>query len=52
MSPDKGAHRAIRIAERLGRPLSQRSAGEAGEKAYFEQYVEPHLSDTIEYVAR
>jgi glycosyltransferase involved in cell wall biosynthesis len=51
MSPDKGAHRAIRIAERLGRPLKiAAKCREPGEKAYFEQFVAPHLSDTITYV--
>jgi len=51
MSPDKGAHRAIRIAARLGRPLKiAAKCREPGEKAYFEQFVGPHLSDTITYV--
>lgn len=51
MSPDKGAHRAIRIAERLGRPLKiAAKCREPGEIAYFESYVAPHLNDVIEYV--
>jgi len=51
MSPDKGAHRAIRVAERLGRPLKiAAKCREPGEIAYFESYVEPHLNDVIEYV--
>jgi glycosyltransferase involved in cell wall biosynthesis len=51
MSPDKGAHRAIRIAERLGRPLKiAAKCREQGEIEYFDRYVEPHLNDMIEYV--
>ncbi len=51
MSPDKGAHRAVRIAERLGRPLKiAAKCREPGELAYFDRYVEPHLNDVIEYV--
>ena len=51
MSPDKGAHRAIRIAKRLGRPLEHRGkCREPGEIAYFDEFVAPHLDDDIEYV--
>src|SRR3954451_7108868 len=51
MSPDKGAHRAIRIAQRLGRPLKiAAKCREPGEIEYFERYIAPHLDDTIEYV--
>jgi glycosyltransferase involved in cell wall biosynthesis len=51
MSPDKGAHRAVRIAERVGRPLKiAAKCREPGEVEYFERYVEPHLNDMIEYV--
>jgi glycosyltransferase involved in cell wall biosynthesis len=51
MSPDKGAHRAIQIARRVGRPLKiAAKCREPGEIAYFEEHVEPHLDDTIEYV--
>lgn len=51
MSPDKGAHRAIEIARRTGRPLKiAAKCRETEEIAYFEQHVEPHLGDGIEYV--
>jgi glycosyltransferase involved in cell wall biosynthesis len=51
MSPDKGAHRAIRIAQQVGRPLKiAAKCREPGEIAYFEEHIEPHLDDTIEYV--
>ena len=51
MSPDKGAHRAIRIAERLGRPLKiAAKCREPGEIEYFDRYVAPHLNDMVEYV--
>jgi glycosyltransferase involved in cell wall biosynthesis len=51
MSPDKGAHRAIRIAERLGRPLKiAAKCREPGEIEYFDRFVAPHLNDVIEYV--
>jgi glycosyltransferase involved in cell wall biosynthesis len=51
MSPDKGAHRAIQIAKAVGRPLKiAAKCREPGEIAYFEEHVEPHLDDTIEYV--
>lgn len=51
MNPDKGAHRAIAIARDAGLPL--KIAGkmqDAEEKEYFEQLVEPHLDEQIEYV--
>jgi len=51
MSPDKGAHRAVRTAMEAGVPL--KIAGkmrEPLEKQYFDEYVRPHLSATIEYV--
>ncbi|HEV3479772.1 MAG TPA: glycosyltransferase family 4 protein [Gaiellaceae bacterium] len=44
MSPDKGCHRAIAVAMELELPLM--IAGkmqEARERAYFEEFVEPHL---------
>jgi glycosyltransferase involved in cell wall biosynthesis len=51
MSPDKGAHTAIQVARRAGRPL--RIAGkcrEPEEQAYFDHEIGPHLDDGIEYV--
>ncbi|HZQ04823.1 MAG TPA: glycosyltransferase family 4 protein [Gaiellaceae bacterium] len=51
MSPDKGAHRAVRTAIETGLPL--KIAGkmrEPLERQYFEAYVRPHLNERIEYV--
>jgi glycosyltransferase involved in cell wall biosynthesis len=51
MTPDKGAHGAIEVARRAGRPL--RIAGkcrEPGEQEYFDREVRPHLDGQIEYV--
>lgn len=51
LSPEKGAHRAIEVAERAGLPL--RLAGkcrEPAERAYFEANVAPRLSRSIEYL--
>jgi glycosyltransferase involved in cell wall biosynthesis len=51
MSPDKGAHRAIAVAMETGLPL--KLAGkkrEPKELRYFDEYVEPHLVDGIEYL--
>jgi glycosyltransferase involved in cell wall biosynthesis len=51
MSPQKGAGRAIAVAQEMGLPL--KLAGkmhEADERAYFAREVAPHLSDRIEYL--
>src|SRR3989449_6337887 len=51
MSPDKGAHRAVAVAMETGTPL--KLAGkrrEPKERRYFEEFVEPHLGDGIEYL--
>jgi glycosyltransferase involved in cell wall biosynthesis len=51
MSPDKGAHRAIAVAMETGLPL--KLAGkrrEAKEREYYEELVQPHLGDGIEYL--
>jgi glycosyltransferase involved in cell wall biosynthesis len=51
MSPDKGAHRAIAVAMESGMPL--KLAGkkqDPKERRYFEELVQPHLSDEIEYL--
>jgi glycosyltransferase involved in cell wall biosynthesis len=51
MSPDKGCHRAVDVAVTTGLPL--KIAGkkrEPKEQEYFAQFVEPHLSDQIEYL--
>ncbi len=51
MSPQKGAGRAIAVAQEMGLPL--KLAGkmhEADERAYFAREVAPHLSDRISYL--
>jgi glycosyltransferase involved in cell wall biosynthesis len=51
MSPDKGAHRAVEVAEELGLPL--KLAGkmqELREEEFFDAAVRPHLSEDIEYL--
>ena len=51
MSPDKGAHRAVTIALETGLPLMiAAKCNEPEEHAYFEQFVRPHLTSSIEYV--
>jgi glycosyltransferase involved in cell wall biosynthesis len=51
LSPDKGAHRAIAVAMQAGLPL--KIAGkkqDPKEVRYFEELVQPHLVDGIEYL--
>jgi len=51
MSPDKGAHRAIWVAKETELPL--KLAGkkqDPKEHRYFQELVEPHLVDGIEYL--
>ena len=51
MSPDKGAHRAIEVAQEAGVPL--RLAGkcrEPLEQRYFDEHVQPALGESIEYL--
>jgi glycosyltransferase involved in cell wall biosynthesis len=51
MSPEKGAHRAIRVARSAGRPLKiAAKCREPGEVEYFERFVEPHLGPDVEFV--
>ena len=51
MSPDKGAHRAVRVAKRLGRPMNiAAKCREPAEIAYFDEFIAPHLDDDIRYV--
>jgi glycosyltransferase involved in cell wall biosynthesis len=51
MSPSKGCHRAIELARDAGVPLKiAAKCREPEEIAYFEEHVEPYLSDGIEYV--
>ncbi len=51
MAHDKGVHRAVEIARKAGMPLKiAAKMREPGELAYFQKFVEPHLSADIEYV--
>jgi glycosyltransferase involved in cell wall biosynthesis len=51
MSPDKGPHRAIAAAKEAGVPLLMAAKmREAWERTYFEDFVEPHLTDDIRYL--
>ena len=51
MSPDKGAHHAIEVARRTGRPLRiAAKCREPEEMAYFEAFVKPYLGGGIEYL--
>jgi glycosyltransferase involved in cell wall biosynthesis len=51
MSPDKGAHRAVEVAEELGLPLKLvGKMQELREEEFFEAAVRPHLGGGIEYL--
>jgi glycosyltransferase involved in cell wall biosynthesis len=51
MCPDKGAHRAVALAQETGLPLRMAAkCREPLERQYFDRFVRPHLSPTIEYV--
>ena len=51
MSPDKGAHRALAVALETGIPLKiAAKCREPAEIKYFEEFIRPHLGETIEYV--
>lgn len=51
MSPEKGAHRAIRVARCAGRSLKiAAKCREPAEIEYFERFVEPQLGPDVEYV--
>jgi glycosyltransferase involved in cell wall biosynthesis len=51
MSPDKGCHRAVAVAVETGLPLKIAGKNrEPLEQEYFDEYVRPHLSPTIEYL--
>jgi glycosyltransferase involved in cell wall biosynthesis len=51
MSPDKGAHRALAVALETGLPLKiAAKCREPLEIRYFDEFIRPHLGETIEYV--
>lgn len=45
----KGVHFAIQVAQQLDLPLIIAAKVESGDRPYFEQYVEPFLSDRIRW---
>jgi glycosyltransferase involved in cell wall biosynthesis len=50
MSPDKGAHVAIDAARRAGRHIILAAkCTEAGERAYFEEFIAPRLGRDVEW---
>jgi glycosyltransferase involved in cell wall biosynthesis len=51
MNHEKGAHRAIAVAMELELPLKLAGkVSEPRERAYFEEFVEPHLGNGIDYL--
>jgi glycosyltransferase involved in cell wall biosynthesis len=51
MSPDKGAHRALAVALETGIPLKiAAKCREPLEIRYFDEFIRPHLGESIEYV--
>jgi glycosyltransferase involved in cell wall biosynthesis len=51
MSPDKGAHRAVRLARNAGMPLKLAGKNaEPAEQAYFDELVRPHLGADDEFL--
>ncbi len=51
MGPEKGCHHAIAVAETLQLPLKiAAKCREPAERAYFAEFVQPHLGGSIEYI--
>ena len=51
MNPEKGAHVAAEVANRVGRKLIMAGKmAEPAERAYFDAEVRPRLSDNVEYI--
>ncbi|OGE75344.1 MAG: hypothetical protein A3C85_02330 [Candidatus Doudnabacteria bacterium RIFCSPHIGHO2_02_FULL_48_21] len=50
ISPEKGVHFAIETAQALNFPLIIAAKLEPTDKNYFYQYVEPHLSEQIQWI--
>lgn len=51
LRPEKGPHRAIRVAQATGRPLVLAGPVEPGQERFFADAIEPHLDgDRIRYV--
>jgi glycosyltransferase involved in cell wall biosynthesis len=51
MAPEKGAHRAIRVAKATGRPLVLAGPVQPGQERFFANEVQPHIDgETIRYI--
>ncbi len=52
ITPDKGQHLAIEVAERVGMPLvlAGKVDRDASSRRYFEELIEPRLSSTIRWI--
>ncbi len=50
ISPEKGTHIAIQVAQALDMPLILSAKLEKTDEVYFKEYVEPHLSDRIQWI--
>lgn len=50
MSPEKGPHLAIEVAERIGLPLVMAAKVDEVDKDYFSQYIAPKLSQKITWI--
>jgi glycosyltransferase involved in cell wall biosynthesis len=51
MAPEKGAHRAIRVAKATGRPLVLAGPVQPGQERFFANEVQPHIDgEQIRYV--
>jgi glycosyltransferase involved in cell wall biosynthesis len=51
MAPEKGAHRAIRVAKAVGRPLVLAGPVQPGQERFFANEVQPHIDgETVRYI--
>jgi glycosyltransferase involved in cell wall biosynthesis len=50
ISPEKGVHLAVEAAQQLNMPLIIAAKLEQTDRAYFQQYVEPHLTEDIKWI--
>ncbi len=50
ISPEKGIHHAIEVAQYLNMPLVIAAKLDIVDREYFKRYVEPHLSDEIRWI--
>ncbi len=50
ISPEKGVHVAIDVAQQLDLPLILAAKVDPYDSAYFREYIEPHLSERIRWI--